>query len=391
MKTTCASSLAYGKEAFATLGEVDVLEGRTMTASDLATTDILAIRSTTKVTPDLLEGAPVRFVGTATIGIDHLDTAYLERRGIPWTAAPGSNANSVGEYVAAALLALACRHDLTLQGRTVGIIGVGHVGSQVARKARALGMKVLLNDPPRARASGNDRPGLELGPFTGLEEVLERADIVTLHVPLTESGPDATVQMANSTFFDRMKSGSIFINAARGGIMNSEALLQAVISGRIAHTIIDTWEQEPGIRTDLPARVDIGTPHIAGYSFDGKVNGTAMIYAAACAALDITPSWHAADELPRPTVPRIALEAAGRRDEAVLHAVVRQVYDIESDAALLCDKIAETPQDVAAIFDQLRGNYPVRREFPHTTVVIPDASPGLKAKVRDLGFHLGAS
>ena len=389
MKTTCASSLAFGREAFETLGEVEVLEGRSITHEDLTTTDLLAIRSTTKVPESLVADTPIRFVGTATIGIDHLDTTALDARNIAWAAAPGSNANSVAEYITAALLWLAVQNNWDLKTMTLGIIGVGNVGTAVAHKARALGMNLRLNDPPKARdlASKRLQPDALLPNFEPLEDVLSGSDIVTLHVPLTRKGPDATLQMANTTFFDRLRHGAVFINSARGPVMNTPALLAAMDRGQVSHAVIDTWENEPEISPELLDRADIGTPHIAGYSFDGKVRGTEMIYEAACAALGLTPTWDPATALPAPDVPEIKASVEGRHDD-VLHDIVSSVYDITTDDARLREAVDSQPAAVGAAFDQLRGHYPIRREFHNTRITVRDAQAPLVNKIRGLGFKI---
>jgi erythronate-4-phosphate dehydrogenase len=367
--------MPFVDEAFSTLGETLVLEGRSICASDVKDADMLAIRSTTKVDASLLDASRVRFVGTATIGTDHLDIEYLERNGIEWCFSPGCNANSVSEYVTAALLCLANRHQFQLRGKTMGVIGVGNVGSRVVAKAAALGMRVLQNDPPRARAEGGSQ-------FVELDQLLVESDIVTVHVPITKSGNDKTMHLADNSFFEKMKSGSIFINAARGPVVDSDALLQAIKSGKIAHAVLDTWEGEPGLRPDLQAVVDIGTPHIAGHSFEGKVAGTVMVYEAACRFLNKAPDWSPDDLLPEPDVPEVMLTAGAKPDEELLWDVVRQVYDIEADDARLrmdCD-------DIPKHFDALRKNYPIRREFRFTSVKIYNTSPQLKATFRALGF-----
>ena len=251
MKIICATNMPFAMEAFSSLGETRILEGRDIKAADVRETDILALRSTTKVNRELLEGSKVRFVGTATIGPDHLDIPYFDKMGIKWCFAPGCNANSVSEYVAAALLYLASKHGFTLEGKTIGVIGVGNVGCRVVEKARALGMRVLMNDPPRERlesresrvesreskvqsrkskvespkSKGQSLGGIECEHgFVSLEQVLAESDIITVHVPLTKEGTDKTVHLADAAFFARAKKGLIFINAARGPVVDSPAL-----------------------------------------------------------------------------------------------------------------------------------------------------------------------
>lgn len=380
MRIVCCANMPFAREAFRTLGAVVVVEGRSITADDVRDADVLAIRSTTAVNRELLDGSRVRFVGTATIGTDHMDLAYLGRAGIRWCAAPGCNANSVSEYVTAALLDLARRHAFRLEGRTLGVVGVGNVGRRVVDKARALGMNVLRNDPPRLRSEGGD--------FVSLETVLDDADVVTLHVPLTDVGPDATRHMADGAFFSKMRAGALFVNSARGAVLRTDALLSALHRGAVRHAVIDTWEGEPAIRSDLLAAVELGTPHIAGYSFDGKVAGTVMVYREVCRFLDVQPRWTPDCLLPAPTVPEIRTRAAGRDEEDVLHEIVCRVYDIRADHLRLLAGATAPGADLAGHFDGLRRRYPVRREFGCTRVRIPDASARLRRKIHGLGFRL---
>jgi erythronate-4-phosphate dehydrogenase len=381
MKIVCATNMPGALEAFGTLGEAHVLEGRALRAADVRDADLLAIRSTTRVNRELLEGSAVRFVGTATIGTDHMDIPYLESRGIHWCYAPGCNAISVSEYVAAALLCLGRRHGFRLEGLTIGVVGVGQVGSRVARKAETLGMRVLLNDPPRQRAEGGTA-------FVGLAQVLAEADVMTLHVPLTREGPDATWHLADEAFFRRAKPHGLFINSARGAVVRTDALLDALRRGGVAQAVVDTWEGEPRYRKDLCDRAAIATPHIAGHSFDGRVMGTVMVYHEACRFLGRTPAWTPDAYLPPPPVPEIRLDAGGREEEAVLWDAVRAVYDIEADDRRFRESSAADEGSRAARFDELRRTYPVRREFRFTRVHLRNASRRLQQKATGLGFQV---
>lgn len=384
IKIVCCANMPLVKEAFSPLGSVLLKDGRAISADDVRDADLLVIRSTTRVNRELLEKSTVRFVGTATIGTDHMDQAYLDSKGITWMYSAGCNANSVSEYVTAALLKTACRSSLRLEGMTIGIIGVGNVGSLVAKKAQALGLNVLLNDPPRKRAqtAGIDKSS---DVFTGLDELLARSDILTFHVPFTREGPDATLHMADSRFFAKAKKGCIFINSARGPVVDTDALMQAIKDSTVAHSIIDTWEGEPGIRTDILSMADIATPHIAGYSFEGKVMGTIMVYNAACRFLNVEPSFDYEPLLPPPSVPLIKVNCAGHRDDEVLNDIVSRVYDIELDDAALRSGSAG---NMAVHFDTLRKKYRVRREFRFTKVQAEGAAPSLLAKISSLGFNL---
>ncbi|MEI6562710.1 MAG: 4-phosphoerythronate dehydrogenase PdxB [bacterium] len=395
MKIICATNMPFAMEAFSTLGETRILEGRHITAADVRETDILALRSTTKVNRSLLEGSSVRFVGTATIGTDHLDIPYFDKAGIAWCFAPGCNANSVSEYVTAALLYLACKHGFTLEGKTIGVVGVGNVGRRVVQKARALGMRVLMNDPPRERTESriqDPESRIENGGaddcFVSLDQVLAEADIITVHVPLTKDGPDKTVHLADAAFFGKAKKGLIFLNAARGPVVDSAALLAALDNGQVSHVILDTWEGEPNYRTDLMARVDIATPHIAGHSFEGKVMGTVMVYREVCKFLGVSATWSHEPLMPPPLVPKVKVDIAGRDDQSVLREVVRQVYDLEGDDRRFRESAVADEKARMKNFDRLRSDYPERREFQYTTVELSGGTTDLQRAFKKLGFNL---
>ena len=344
MKIVAVKNMPFAAEAFGTLGDVTLLEGRAIRAADVRDADLLLTRTTTPITRELLEGSRVRFYGTATIGTDHIDQPYLAARGIPWCSAAGCNANSVSEYLTAALLCLGQQHGITLAGKTIGVIGVGNVGTRVVEKAHALGMRVLANDPPRER-NGDSAPPIgnrqsAVGnSWSALPDLLAQSDIVTLHTPLTDEGVDATVHLADEAFFEQLKPGAIFINAARGPIADTDALLRAMDRSIVAHAIMDTWEGEPDFRSDLLERVFIASPHIAGHSYEGKYMGTVMVYRAACRFLGVEATWSPDAILPPPLVPR--LTATPDLDpEAALWELVHAVYDIEADDALVRDVVA---------------------------------------------------
>jgi erythronate-4-phosphate dehydrogenase len=279
-------------------------------------------------------------------------------------------------------LYLACKHGITLAGKTLGVIGVGNVGSKVVQKAHALGMRVLLNDPPRERThAGNET-------FVSLNQVLAEADIITCHVPLTKTGPDKTVHLADASFFANAKPGLIFLNAARGPVVDSNALLQALDSGRVSHAVLDTWEGEPDYRMDLLARVDIATPHIAGHSFEGKVMGTVMVYQAVCKHLGVPATWSHEPLMPVPIVPEVVVDVAGKGDQTVLREVVRQVYDLEGDDRRFRASAVMDEKTRMRNFDALRSDYPERREFRYTTVKLNGGSRNLALTLGHLGFKV---
>ena len=381
MKIVCDKNMPYAAEAFGTLGEVLLKDGRQITAEDVRDAELLITRSTTKVNAALLDGSRVRFYGSAVIGTDHIDIPYLTSHGIAWSPAPGCNAESVATYFTAALLWLGGRFGITLAGKTVGVIGVGNVGRRVCNHARALGLRVLANDPPRQR----DAADAEAQGFVSLDRVLAESDIITCHVPLTKTGPDATYHLLTAERFAQMKPGVIFINAARGPVIVTDALL-AELGGRVSHAVIDCWEGEPAYRPDLLARADLTTPHIAGHSYEGKVNGTAIVYRRACEFLGVKPTCPFT--LPLPPLPAWRADAADQKDEDVLRELVLGVYDIEGDSRRLKDTCVADDAVRAAAFDAQRSKYPMRREFASTCVTLTGASEALRAKVRGLGFDL---
>ena len=370
-------SIPYVKEAFDSLGRLTFLPGRRITTSEVKEANILLIRSITKINKDLLHGSAVEFVGSASAGIDHIDSSYLNTQNIAYASAPGSNANSVAEYVITALLTLATRQGCLLSGKTIGIIGVGHIGKLVKKKAEALGMLPILHDPPLADAGLINR--------TTLQDALE-CDIVTLHTPLTTSGPYPTHHLINGQTISYLKPSTIFINAARGGIVDSAPLLQAITHHRIGPVVLDVWEHEPHINWDLFNAVTIGTPHIAGHSLDGKANGTNMIYTALCQYLGVHPTWRPEHSLPPPQIPSISLDGRSDSKEKALHDIVTQIYDLEGDCRRMQDLTDVGEADRPARFDGLRKNYPIRREFHQTRVNLPPWWNALRLPLEGLGI-----
>ncbi|MDD3276005.1 MAG: 4-phosphoerythronate dehydrogenase [Kiritimatiellales bacterium] len=374
MKTVVAETVLLGREAFETLGEVVVIPDRKIGPEHLKDADVLIIRSKTKVTPELLAGSAVRFVATATAGFEHMDFQALEKSGIGWCAAPGCNADSVADYITSALLSLHTCASVNLEGKTIGIIGVGQVGSRVAKRAEALGLRVLLNDPPRAAKEGD-------AGFQCLETLLAESDIVTLHVPLIKEKPWPTLKTANYRFFEQMNPGSVFINASRGKVLDSDALLHAKANGIISHAILDVWDPEPLIRADVLAAATIGTPHIAGHSFEGKLNGTIQVYQEACHFFETAPTWDPSPRLPAVEIPKLLIDSKGKSDLEVLAEAVAAVYDIGVDQL--------TAEDIER-FDKLRSHYRVRREFKNTAVSLSESRPALSERIENAGFTVPA-
>lgn len=380
VKIVCASSVLFAEEAFDTLGDTVVLPDRQIARAHLTDANVLVVRSKTPVDAELLDDTAVEFVGTATAGYDHLDVDYLERKEIAWCAAPGCNANSVAEYVTAAICYVAHLRSATLAKLTLGVIGVGQVGSRVAEKGRALGMRVLLNDPPLALATGSSI-------YRPLEEVLAESDIITLHVPLTRTGKFPTYHMCDCHFFEHVKPGCLFINAARGEVVDSDSLLYAMDRHIVADAVLDTWENEPLISPQLLARVRIATPHIAGYSFEGRLNGTMMVYKEVCHYFEHDPTWTPNPaEFPPPN--EVACDARGKSVETVLCEVIRASYDIREDDAALREAVAMAPDARGTHFDRLRRTYRMRREFSGTRVKLMNGDDRIRTVLRGLGFVL---
>ena len=378
MKIVADSNIPFAAEACAGLGEIEIVNARDLSAERLRDCDVLLCRSTRKINAELLDGTGVRFVATATIGTDHVDVDYLKSRGIGFASAPGSNANSVSEYITSALVVMAHEMGRKLRDMTIGVVGVGNVGSRVVGKAEALGMTVLQSDPPLRRQTGDER-------FRPIEELMD-ADVITLHVPLTRDGEDATFHMVDAAFLDRMKPGAMLINSARGAVADGHALLAVLGNGRMPAIVLDVWENEPNIDVDLVAHVALGTPHIAGHSFDGKVNGTKMVYDAACEFLGVRATWTRDGVMPPMAVPRRELDAAGREDEDVVREVVLASYDVRHDDAQL--RRILKGGDCGQHFRKIRSGYWRRRAFCNTTLAVTGASPELRATLAGLGFKL---
>jgi erythronate-4-phosphate dehydrogenase len=364
-------------EALSTACEVRVLHTPSIDAPHLRDADAVIVRSETHVGPRLLEDTRVRFVGTATIGIDHVNTAWLQEQGIGFASAPGSNADSVGQYMAAALLVAAGKTGLSLRGATLGIVGAGNVGSRVARVGSALGMKVLLNDPPLARSTGDPS-------YRPLEELMD-ADVVTLHVPLTQTGEDLTLHLWDAARIARMKRGSMLFNTARGPVVDGHALSTALIGGHLGGAVLDVWEHEPSIDVGLLGHVLLGTPHIAGYSLDGKINAARMMFEALVAHFGLGLTWPEPHGVPPAGDGEVSVHSA-LDEQGMLCGVVTRCYDIEQDDARLRLTEILSPEERAQAFRVLRAQYPVRREFAATTVRAATAPPAVVQTLRDLGF-----
>lgn len=334
MKIVVDDKIPYICEKLALLAdEVVALGGSEISNADIQDADALIVRTRTRCDESLLRGSKVRFVATATIGFDHIDIDYLERAGITWCSCPGCNAGSVAQYVESSLLLLQREKGLVLPQATIGIVGCGHVGSKVVAVAKRLGMRVLVCDPPLGKEG-----------FVSLAKIAQDADVITFHVPLTKSGPYATWHLADETFFRHLRHAPYIINTSRGGVVDNQALLSALHAGQVCDAVLDVWEDEPNLNLELLGKVFIGTPHIAGYSADGKANADNMVIDALCHYFGLThpglvtppklsPDFHYTGnplELYNPLEDSIALKAAPTRFEFLRnhYPLRREQYDI---------------------------------------------------------------
>lgn len=338
MKIVIDNKIPFIEEAIQKIAdEVVYAPGKDFTPELVKDADALIIRTRTHCDRKLLEGSNVRFIATATIGFDHIDTDYCREAGIVWTNAPGCNSSSVAQYLHSSLLLLQRLKGKKLEECTLGVIGVGNVGKKVAQVARELGMHVLQNDLPREEKEGNFE-------FKPLKELAEKCDILTFHVPLYREGKYKTFHLADEAFFCSLKHCPVIINTSRGEVVETNALLNALHNGFVSDAIIDVWENEPNINLTLLNKVFLGTPHIAGYSADGKANATRMSLDSLCRFFQIK-----ADYQINPPKPQNSIITADSLSEACL-----RIYDPRRDSEML----KQHPE----LFEKLRGNYPLRRE-----------------------------
>lgn len=369
-------NVPLAREAFGGLGAVELLPGRAIEPKHVRDATALVVRSVTRIDERLLAGSRVRFVGTATIGTDHVDLAFLASSGIAFAAAPGSNARSVAEYVSAALLELEADLERSWQGRTIGVVGVGHVGTLVAEQAAALGMAVLRCDPPRAEAEG-DRSFIELA------RVLADADVVTLHTPLAVAGRHPTRHLIGAAELARARREVVLINTSRGPVVDGRALGESLARREIAAAVLDVWENEPTPDPSLLRVTNLASPHVAGYSLDGKLAGTRMIAESLARFLGRPAPPAAATQV---AVEDPAIELAGCGRGALRAAVARACPLRDEDGRMrrLLDLPAERR---AAEFDRLRRDLPVRREFAGYEIRGAALSPQDRQVLARLGFR----
>lgn len=373
MKVIIDDKIPYIHGALEPYADVIYTPGHEITRNMVKDADALITRTRTLCDEELLAGSSVKLIATATIGHDHIDAVYCDKAGIAWTNAPGCNAKSVEQYIASALFTWSLEHREKLHSKTIGIVGVGNVGSKVARLGEILGMRVLLNDPPRARMEGPEQ-------FVPLETITREADIVSFHVPLHMLGEDATFHMSDGGFFGKLKNKPLVINSCRGEVFHTPSVKTALKSGQITDYIVDCWENEPHIDLDLMGMAYLATPHIAGYSRDGKANGTMMSVQAVSRFFGLGIDHWKPEQMEPPSQPDIFLDGSRRDEESIMAEAVLNTYDIEADA----ENLRANPER----FEKLRGDYPVRREFPAYRISTKQVSDSVLAKLQALGFSI---
>lgn len=362
-------NMPFAAEFFAEMGETTPFSGRTVTARELANADILLVRSITPVNEALLaSNQGLTFVGSATIGFDHIDLDYLSQRNIPFSSAPGCNAISVAEYVVSALAVLAQKYQYNLQDKTVSIVGAGNTGSRLSERLTALGVTHMLCDP-LLEHDGDSRT------FVSLEQAL-KADIISLHVPLTRQGEHKTYHLINADRLSTLSSNQTIINACRGEVIDNQALLALKKQGHKLSVVLDVWENEPQVLTELIDYTDLATAHIAGYSLEGKSRGTEMLYQAACKILGFKVTKSLSDFLPKPWLHNIEIEKPLNFAEQL--KLMQLTYDVRRDDAIFRHNLADKG------FDTLRKTYPVRRE--NSALTITSENLAVQKQLASLGF-----
>lgn len=338
MKIVIDDKIPYIKEVISQITDNAVYKkGADICNDDVKDADAMIVRTRTKCNRELLEGSSVKFIATATIGFDHIDTEYLKSAGITWMNCPGCNSGSVAQYLRSVLLLLKKEKGEKLNEMTLGIVGCGHVGQKVKAAAEQLGMKVLVNDPPRQDAG-------EEGDFVSINDIKKYCDVITFHTPMVKEGKYKTTHIADKDFFNTLSKTPYIINTSRGGVVDNAELLNALKEGKIKDAVIDTWENEPAINLELLEKIYIGTPHIAGYSADGKVNADNMVIEGLCQYFNIKKSF----KIEPPKLPK-EIKFSEDFEERCL-----QLYNPLVDSK----KLKSEPDK----FEELRGNYPVRRE-----------------------------
>lgn len=375
IKIIADDKIPFLKGVLEPFAEVSYLDPLWITSDIIKNVDALLVRTRTKCDSKLLNGSAVKFIGTATIGFDHIDTKYCENNGIKWINAPGCNSTAVQQYVLSGLLKLAKLKNLQLDSMTIGIIGAGNVGSKIQKAAAILGIKILLNDPPRERMEGS-------GKFVGLDRLIEESNILTIHVPLNLNGTDKTYHLIDEEFFKNFNNNKILINTSRGEVIDTSALKNAIKNKKITSSVIDVWENEPEIDISLMNLIDIATPHIAGYSVEGKANATAACVNALNEFfnLGLKKNWYPKN-LPAPAGSKeIKIDCSGKSKQEIFFEIINSTYNIAEDDVRFRNDVKN--------FEQLRTDYPIRREFSFYNIRLLNADRSVREALSQLGFNL---
>jgi erythronate-4-phosphate dehydrogenase len=354
MKIIADENMPNAKALFAHLGVVELVNGRTLAHEQVKDADVLLVRSVTKVTKELLEGSSVRFVGSATIGVDHIDLDYLAKSNIAFSSAPGCNAEAVADYVFSGLSHLYMTKKFSWLGKKIGVIGYGNVGKTVYDRFSRMGCQVCVYDPFKETSNSSAN-------FASLNDVLS-CDVISLHAPLTQSGLFPTKGMIGTKELSQLSAGAAIISAGRGGVIDEVALLERYkqLDGDI-HLVLDVWDGEPSINQELVAIVDIATPHIAGYSKQGREKGTWMVYQALCEKLELRSGLvHKNDAISAGWFSSIEVGVEMPQEEMLARSV-QSIYDVARDDVRLRFKYRENKEK--NVFDWLRKHYVERDEL----------------------------
>ncbi len=377
LKIIADDKIPFLKGVMEPYADITYLSGGKIAPKDVREADALFTRTRTKCNEALLKNSRVKLIVTATIGFDHIDTEYCEKAGIHWMNAPGCNSWSVYQYITAAIITFVYERNLEFSNLTLGIIGAGNVGTKVEQAAKVLGMKILINDPPRVESEGEEG-------FSELTTLLAKSDIVTCHTPLTKEGPYPTYHLASYDFFKRMKKDALFINSSRGGVTNSEALKEAAKT-KLSGYVLDVWEGEPFPDINLLNSSFIGTPHIAGYSSDGKANGTAVCIKEFCRffELDVLQEWYP-ESIPQPPMDTVfSVNGTRKKKEHILYDAVTHTYPIWVDS----NRLKQSP----ASFEKLRGEYWIRRELKNFIIKPKNIDKETTQTLKQLGFNIDST
>jgi len=374
IKIVADNKIPFLKGALDDVCDVVYLPAKEITNEVIKDVDALIIRTRTICNESLLKGTSVKFIATATIGYDHIDTKYCDFAGIKWTNAPGCNSSSVMQYIASVLVTLRKLKKISFDEISLGVIGVGNVGSKVVSLAEKLNVKVYLNDPPRERVEKSCQ-------FISLNGIVRECNVITFHVPLTKEGIDKTYHMADEDFFDSLNDGTIIINSSRGEVVETNALKKAILTKKLKAAVLDVWENEPNIDRELLSIVDIATPHIAGYSIDGKANGTAKSVQAISKFFKLgKDNWYP-QNLPVPENTKITIDCKNKDINDIITEAIIFTYNVLEDD----NKLRNKPDD----FEKIRENYIVRREFDTYEVNLVNCSDNkVKNIIKKFGFKL---